>query len=161
MNKTKPHLLWAICLWIGLSISLPVQAQEPEQVEPPMLNALLKGGTIEQATEAVIRSINSHNYSFVRQQSIDSRLVPQAWEAKSVRIVYFCNFDTMSKALALDTRASEFLPCRITLIETRDGVELMAVNPAWVSLRMGNYRLHEYCLKLKVDYQAIMDEATL
>ena len=159
MNKVKPQLLWAVCLWIGLFIPLSAQAQEQE--EPPMLYALLKGGTIEQATESVIRAINSHNYSFVRQQAIDSHLVPQAWEAKSVRIVYFCNFDTMSKALALDTRASEFIPCRITLIETRNGVELMAVNPAWVSLRMGNYRLHEYCLKLKVDYLAIMNEATL
>jgi cytochrome c oxidase cbb3-type subunit III len=159
MNKMKPQLLWVVCLWIGLFIPLsaPAQAQE----EPPMLNALLRGGTIEQATESVIRAINSHNYSFVRQQAIDSRLVPQGWEAKSVRIIYFCNFDTMSKALALDTRASAFIPCRITLIETRDGVELTAVNPAWISLRMGNYRLHEYCLKLKVDYQAIMDEATL
>jgi cytochrome c oxidase cbb3-type subunit 3 len=160
MNKIKPQLLWAICLWIGLLIPLAAQAQEQEE-EPPMLNALIKGSTIEQATESVIRAINSHNYSFVRQQSIDSHLVPQAWEAKSVRIVYFCNFDTMSKALALDTRASEFIPCRITLIETRNGVELMAVNPAWVSLRLGNYRLHEYCLKLKGDYQAIMSEATL
>jgi uncharacterized protein (DUF302 family) len=159
MNKMKPQLLWAVCLWIGLFIPVSVEAQEQE--EPPMLNALLKGGTIEQATESVIRAINSHNYSFVRQQAIDSRLVPQAWEAKSVRIIYFCNFDTMSKALALDTRASAFIPCRITLIETREGVELMAVNPAWVSLRMGNYRLHEYCLKLKVDYEAIMNEATL
>ena len=159
MNMTKPHLLWIACLWIGLFIPLAAQAQEQEQ--PPMLNALIKGGDMEQATESVIRAINSHNYSFVRQQSIDSHLVPQNWEAKSVRIVYFCNFDTMSRALALDTRASAFLPCRITLIETRDGVELMAVNPAWVSLRMGNYRLHEYCLKLKEDYLAIMNEATL
>jgi len=157
MNKMKPQLLCLLHLWIGLLVPLPAQAQE----EPPLLNALIKGGTIEQATESVIRAINSNNYSFVRQQAIDSHLVPPAWEAKSVRVIYFCNFDTMSKALALDTRASEFLPCRITLIETRDGVELMAVNPAWTSLRMGNYRLHEYCLKLKVDYQAIMNEAML
>lgn len=159
MNTTKPHLLWAFCLCIGLLFPLAALAQEQE--EPPLLNARFKDGTIEQATEAVIRAVNSNNYTFVRQQAIDSRLVPQDWEAKSVRIVYFCNFDTMSQALALDTRASEFLPCRITLIETDAGVELMAVNPAWVSLRMGNYRLHEYCLKLKQDYLAIMSEATL
>lgn len=159
MNTIKRQLLGIVCLWIGLCLPLAAQAQAPE--EPPMLNVLLKGVSIEQATDSVIRAINSNNYSFVRQQAIDSRLVPQDWEAHSVRIVYFCNFDTMSRALALDTRASEFLPCRITLIETRDGVELMAVNPAWVSLRMGNYRLHEYCLKLKTDYQAIMNEAAL
>ncbi len=160
MIRRTPHWLWAVWLWIGLLVPLAAAAQEPQE-EPAMLNVLIKDGTMDQATEAVIRAIGSHNYSFVRQQSIDSRLVPQAWEAKSVRIVYFCNFDTMSRALALDTRASEFLPCRITLIETRDGIDLMAVNPAWVSLRMGNYRLHEYCLRLKEDYLAIMNEAAL
>ena len=157
-NKMRPQLLWLLYLWIGLFMPLSAQAEEEE---PPLLNALIKGATIEQATESVIRAINSNNYSFVRQQAIDSHLVPRAWEARSVRVIYFCNFDTMSKALALDTRASEFIPCRITLIETRDGVELMAVNPAWVSLRLGNYRLHEYCLKLKVDYQAILNVAML
>lgn len=156
MSVVMHHLKWLVFLWVGL---MPLWAQANE--EPPLLNVTIKGKNIEQATESVILAINNNNYSFVRQQAVDSRLVPTDWEAKSVRIVYFCNFDTMNRALALDTRAAEFLPCRITLIETKEGVELMAVNPAWSSLRLGNYRLHEYCLKLKVDYLAIMNEALL
>lgn len=144
--------------WLSL-ILMPLWVQANE--EPAVLNVTLTAKTIDQATDAVIQAIGTNNYSFVRQQPIDSRLVPTDWEAKSVRIVYFCNFDTMNRALALDTRAAEFLPCRITLIETKEGVELMAVNPAWASLRLGNYRLHEYCLKLKQDYLAIMNEAAL
>lgn len=154
-------LLWLALLGMGLLLPVSAQAVDDAQAEPAMLNALVKDSTIEQATERLILAITSNNYSFVRQQQIDNRLVPAEWEAKSVRLIFFCNFDTMSRALALDTRASEFLPCRITLIETDKGVELMAVNPAWVSLRMGNYRLHEYCLKLKLDYLAIMNEAAL
>ena len=157
MKKTAQYLTLVLCVFFNLAAALPAFAEE----EPPLLNLTIKGKTLDQVTESLINAINSNNYSFVRQQAIDSRLVPTDWEAKSVRIVYFCNFDTMNRALALDTRASEFLPCRITLIETRDGVELMAVNPAWVSLRLGNYRLHEYCVKLKSDYQAIMNEAAL
>lgn len=157
MNKATKFLTVFISLWLALVFSLAARADE----EPPLLNVLLKGKTLDQAADAVVNAINSNNYSFVRQQAIDSRLVPTDWEAKSVRIIYFCNFDTMNRALALDTRASEFLPCRITLIETQAGVELVAVNPAWVSLRLGNYRLHEYCVKLKADYQTIMNEAML
>lgn len=157
MKKMAHYLTLVLSVLFVLVSALPALAEE----EPPLLNVAVKGKTMDQVTESLINAINSNNYSFVRQQAIDSRLVPTDWEAKSVRIVYFCNFDTMNRALALDTRASEFLPCRITLIETRDGVELMAVNPAWVSLRLGNYRLHEYCVKLKADYQIIMNEAAL
>lgn len=177
MNAIKRHLVGLVCFWIGLCLPLAAQAetqapaeaqaqvQAPAEAQaednPPLLNVLLKGVSIEQATDSVIRAIKANNYTFVRQQAIDSRLVPRDWEANSVRIIYFCNFEAMNRALAIDTRASEFLPCRITLIETRGGVELMAVNPAWVSLRMGNYRLHEFCLELEEDYQAIMNEAAL
>jgi cytochrome c oxidase cbb3-type subunit 3 len=97
----------------------------------------------------------------VRDQSIDSRLVPQQWEAKHVRIVYFCNFAKMDRALSLDIRSAQFLPCRITLIETAQGVDLMAVNPAWSSLSLGNPLLYPQCLDLKRDYLAIMEEAAL
>lgn len=157
MKKTAQYLTLVLCVFFSLVAALPAFAEE----EPPLLDVAVKEKTMDQVTESVINAINSNNYSFVRQQAIDSRLVPTEWEAKSVRIVYFCNFDTMNRALALDTRAAEFLPCRITLIETKDGVELMAVNPSWVSLRLGNYRLHEYCVKLKADYLAIMNEAAL
>lgn len=149
--------LLPLYFWLGLLSAVPAYAQQEE----PLLNVFLKGRNLEQASESLIQAISSNNFSFVRQQAIDSRLVPRDWEAKSVRIIYFCNFDLMSRALALDTRTSEFLPCRITLIETAKGVDLMAVNPAWVSTRLGNHRLHEYCLKMKQDYLTIMNEAAL
>ena len=157
MTTPSRYLNLFFCFCIGLSLALPALAQQ----EPPLLSVTIKGKTMEQATEAVISAINGNNYSFVRQQAIDSRLVPSNWEASSVRIIYFCNFDTMNRALALDTRATAFIPCRVTIIETKDGIELITVNPAWVSMRMGNYRLHEYCVKLKADYLTIMNEAAL
>jgi cytochrome c oxidase cbb3-type subunit 3 len=150
---------WLALLLLCSSLlhAAPVWAED----EQPLLNVFLEDKNIEQATESLRQAINANNFTFVRQQAIDSRLVPPDWEAKSVRIVYFCNFDLMNRVLALDTRTSEFLPCRITLIETAKGVDLMAVNPAWMSRRLGNYRLHEYCVKMKADYLSIMKEAAL
>lgn len=145
------------CLLLFMAAAMPAVAQEEE----PLLDVFMNGSNIEQASASLIQAIGSNNYTFVRQQSIDNRLVPPSWEAKSVRIIYFCNFDLMNRALALDTRTAEFLPCRITLIETAEGVDLLAVNPAWVSNRLGNYRLHEYCVKMKADYLTIMKEAAL
>jgi len=152
-----PRWLLVPFFWFGLFLAAPATAQNEE----PLLNVLLSGKNIEQASELLIQAIDNHNYTFIRQQSIDSRLVPTGLETRFVRIIYFCNFDLMSRALALDTRTAEFLPCRFTLLETGKGVTLMAVNPVWVSNRLGNYRLHEHCEKLRQDYLEIMKEAAL
>lgn len=155
------HLLFRILLplWLLVGIGLvPLAHAEPE---PAMLTFAMPGKTMEQAVQDVKNAITSHNYTFVREQAIDSRLVPTGWEAKSAFIVYFCNFDKMNRALAIDVRAAQFLPCRITLLETDGGIEMVVVNPAWVSESLGNPLLHLDCLQLKADYLAIMEEALL
>lgn len=146
-----------LSLWLGLFLAVPAMAQGEEA----LLNVSVKGKSIEQTSESLIQAIGNNNYTFVRQQVVDSPQPPAGWKAKSVRIIYFCNFDLMSRALAIDTRTAEFLPCRITLIETDEGVDLIAVNPVWVSNRIGNHRLHEYCKTMKKDYLTIMNEAAL
>jgi len=158
-----------LALWLltgpGTAFSVQARAgalaEAQPQGEQAMLTQSLAEKTLEQALQDVKRAITSHNYTFVREQAIDSRLVPSGWEAKSAYIVYFCNFAKMNKALAIDVRAAQFLPCRITLLETKDGVELVVVNPAWISESMGNPLLHQDCLQLKADYQAILEEAAL
>ncbi|MDP2787848.1 MAG: DUF302 domain-containing protein [Pseudomonadota bacterium] len=127
--------------------------------EPMILTATAQGRDMEAALAALNQAIVNHNYTFVRQQAIDNRLVPYAQEVRSVRLVYFCNFAKMDRALRLDLRAAQMLPCRVTLIETPTGVDLIAVNPAWVSQNMPG--LHEECQELKNDYLAILEEASL
>lgn len=129
--------------------------------EPMTLSATAQGKNMEQAIVALTQAIVNHNYTFVRQQAIDSRLVPYAEEVRSVRLVYFCNFAKMNHALKLDPRAAQMLPCRVTLVETPTGVDLVAVNPAWVSQNMNNPLLHGECQKLKQDYQDILEEAAI
>lgn len=149
-------LFFLALFWLGLA-----GARAAEEAEPMILTATIPGASIEQAVAALDRAVVSHNYTFVRQQAIDSRLVPYAQEVRSVRLYYFCNFAKMDRALHIDPRAAQMLPCRVTLVETATGVDLMAVNPAWTSQSMGNPLLHAECLELKRDYLAILDEATL
>ncbi len=129
--------------------------------EPMTLSTTAQGKTMEQAITALSQAIVNHNYTFVRQQAIDSRLVPYAQEVHSVRLVYFCNFAKMNHALKLDPRAAQMLPCRVTLVATPTGVDLIAVNPAWVSQNMVNPLLHTECQNLKQDYLDILEEAAL
>lgn len=151
-------------VFLTLALLLPLIAAgnaRADTPEPITLDATARGRTMEEATAALKQAIVNHNFTFVRQQAMDSRLVPYAQEVRSVRLVYFCNFAQMNQALKLDPRAAQMLPCRITLIETPTGVDLVAVNPAWVSRNFGNAALHEQCQQLKQDYLAILDEASL
>jgi len=158
MEKAVPVLFRILLpLWLMLGLATAAKA-EPE---PALLTRSLPGKTLAQAAEAVKSAIASHNYTFVREQAIDSRLVPMGWEAKSALIVYFCNFAKMNQALAVDVRAAQFMPCRVTLLETANGVDLVAVNPAWVSQSLGNPLLHQDCVQLKADYLGILEEASL
>lgn len=136
----------------------PLALAEPE---PALLTRFVPDRNLEQVTKDLLAAINNNNYTFVREQAVDSRLVPQDLEAKRAHIVYFCNFAKMNRALAIDVRAAQFMPCRVTLLETDKGVELLVVNPAWTSQAMGNPLLHQDCLELKRDYLAILDEVAL
>ena len=153
--KHRVPLLFLFLAWLWAGLAQAVDA------EPMILTATAQGRTMDQVIAALNQAVVNHNYTFVRQQSIDSRLVPYAQEVRSVRLFYFCNFARMDKALRLDQRAAQMMPCRITLVETPTGVDLMAVNPAWVTLDMNNAALHEECLDLKQDYLAILEEATI
>jgi uncharacterized protein (DUF302 family) len=147
--RIRQFFLVPVLLWIGAT----------QAAEPMLLTATAAGKSMEQAVAALNQAIVNHNYTFVRQQAIDSRLVPYAAEVRSVRLVYFCNFARMDRALHLDPRAAQMLPCRVTLVETPGGVDLLAVNPAWASQDIP--ALHEECQELKRDYLAILEEAAL
>ena len=148
-------LLKAIPLLLLLFVGLAQAA------EPALLTRFVPGRSLEEVTATLKQAITSHNFTFVREQAIDSRLVPVDWEAKSVRIVYFCNFNMMDAALRRDLRTAQIMPCRVTLIEGRQGVEMLAVNPAWVSEQWHAPDLQPHCLRLKQDYLAILEEAAL
>jgi uncharacterized protein (DUF302 family) len=124
-----------------------------------LLSVTAEGKKMDEVLPALRQAIVNHNYLYVRNQSIDSRLVPYGQEVRSVQLVYFCNFAKMDQALRIDPRAAQVLPCRVTLVETATGVDLLAVNPAWVSQNMP--ALREGCQQLKADYQMILEEAAL
>lgn len=157
-----PFALVLVFMTVLVPVFSPAHAENSvAAAEPMILTITVPGRDMATAMTALNQAITSHNYTFVREQAMDSRLVPYAEEVRSVRLVYFCNFAKMNHALKLDPRAAQMLPCRVTLVETPSGVDLIVINPAWVSQNMGNPALHAECMALKQDYLAILDEASL
>ena len=111
--------------------------------------------------ENLRRAISSNNFILIREQELDTGLVPEGKENKKQHVVYFCNFGLLNQALATDPRVGLFLPCRVTIVEVNGKVKLMSVNPKRLSKMFNNSELNDLCDQMTQQYQAIMEEATL
>lgn len=110
----------------------------------------------------VKNAATSHNFIFIREQTLDSDMVPAGKENSRQHLVYFCNFNFLNQALATDPRVGLFLPCRITVVEDSKGkVRLLTVNPKRLSKIFNNSELNDMCDEMTRHYKTIMEEATL
>jgi cytochrome c oxidase cbb3-type subunit 3 len=117
--------------------------------------------SMRQALIDLNQAIVDNNYVFIREQSADSRLTRPADENRNVVFVYFCNFSMLDHALKVDERVGVFLPCRVTLLQRPQGVDLIAVNPKLIGRQLDDARLNDICDQLTQDYRNILDEASL
>lgn len=127
--------------------------------EPPVL-LYNSPYTFNQTIENIKRAVIGKKYKLIRDQSLDHGFVPKALESKSHTMVYFCNYDIIFDALAIDPRVGMFLPCRITVIEQDGYVQAMSINPKRLSQLFNNDELDEACDRMFDTYSFILNEAT-
>jgi cytochrome c oxidase cbb3-type subunit 3 len=101
------------------------------------------------------------NFRIIREQTLDQGLVKAGKENKKQVIVYFCNFNLLYDALAVDPRVGLFLPCRVTAVEKNGQVNVYAVNPKKLSRLFNNFELDKLCTEMHDTYVSIIEEATL
>ena len=116
---------------------------------------------LDQTLENLKQAVVGRNFRVIREQYLDQGLAAEGKEDKHRVILYFCNFAFLNDALAIDPRVGLFLPCRITLIETEQGVQLMSINPKNLSRLFNNSELDRYCEQMHDLYAEIMEDATL
>lgn len=110
--------------------------------------------------EKIKQAINRQKYKLIRDQAVDYGFVPKNHESKTSTMVYFCNYDIINDALAIDPRIGMFLPCRITVVEKKGRVQAMAINPKRLSQLFNNDELDEACDRMHDTYSEILKEAT-
>ena len=111
--------------------------------------------------ENIKRAAVGMNFRLIRDQALDSGFVPEKQESKKHTMVYFCNFNFLYQALAIDPRVGMFLPCRITVVEQNNKVQAMSINPKRLSQLFNNNELDEACDQMHQTYKTILEEATL
>ena len=152
--------LWILAFMTGLA-ELPQAWAEDGHGNAPFFIVAKMNKSMDQALGDLKQAITNNNYVFIRQQNVDKGLTNPEQENSRVIFVYFCNFGLLNQALKIDRRVGVFLPCRITLIQTPDGVKMIAVNPKLISKHLSNQRLAEICNQLTRDYNQILEEAAL
>jgi cytochrome c oxidase cbb3-type subunit 3 len=116
---------------------------------------------LEQTLENLKQAVIGRNFRIIREQYLEEGLAPAGQENHRQVMLYFCNFAFLNEALALDPRVGLFLPCRVTVVETDQGVEVMSINPQNLSRLFNNNELDEACQKMHDLYAEIIEEATL
>ena len=117
--------------------------------------------TMEKTIDNIKRAAIGKNFRIIRVQTLDQGLVKEGQENTRQTIIYFCNFQLLNQALAIDQRVGLFLPCRITVVEKNGKVEAMSINPNYLSHIFNNAELNILCDEMVTMYQDILEEATL
>lgn len=117
--------------------------------------------TLEHVVENIKRAAIGRNFRIIRVQNLDYGFVPADKESRKEVIVYFCNFDLLNQALAIDPRVGLFLPCQVTAYEQNGVVKVTSIDPKRLSHLFNNNELDKLCDQMYQVYRDILDEATL
>jgi cytochrome c oxidase cbb3-type subunit 3 len=152
-----------VLLLLGLLLLLlagPARAEVRAAATQPLL-VVRVNKTMAQAVSDLQVAIANNNFVFIRKQDIYSRLGNSKQKEGHVVLIYFCNFYMLDHALKQDLRVGVFLPCKITLIQKKGYVEMVAINPRAISSQLDEQSLQSLCMKLTHDYGEILQEAEL
>lgn len=116
--------------------------------------------TLDETVTAIKNAAIGKNFKIIRTQYLNQGLAKEGKENKKQVIVYFCNFDFLNRALAIDPRVGLFLPCRITAVEHKGKVTVMSTNPLYMSTFFNNEELHKLCQEMFLTYSDIIEEST-
>ena len=117
--------------------------------------------SFDETVENVKRAISGSNFVHIRDQALTSGFDVETKDSPRQTIIYFCNFNFLYDALKIDPRAGLFLPCRVTVTEHDDKVQIMSINPKHLSQLFNNDALKESCDKMHEVYTGILEDASL
>lgn len=133
--------------------------QENSDIEPVI--QFESSYDLEQTLENLKQAVVGRNFRVIRLQHLEEGLAKPGAENPRTVMLYFCNFAFLNDALAIDPRVGLFLPCRVTVIETDHGVQVMSINPKNLSRLFNNSELDKACQHMHDLYAEIIEEATL
>ena len=106
------------------------------------------------------KSIAGRNFRLIRIQQLDHGFKDVTQGTRDT-LVYFCNFNLVNKAIKIDQRIGQFLPCRITVHESNGKVYLMAINPEPIGALLGHSELKNICREVTAMYRELLEDVVI
>ena len=117
---TAITILALISLLIG-PLGFAEQGTMPKIADTVLKMPLAEGVTPDSAIESMKLRANALNFKLVAHLPLSQQLRSMGIESRRVEIFQFCDALIAHEMLEHDIDFSAYLPCRITLIEDRDG----------------------------------------
>ncbi len=117
--------------------------------------------SFDETVENVKRAITGSNFVHIRDQALTYGFDVETTDDPKQTIIYFCSFSFLYDALKIDPRVGIFLPCRITVTQKENKVQIMTINPKHLSQLFNNNELDESCDQMHEVYSSILEDASL
>jgi uncharacterized protein (DUF302 family) len=119
MRKTTALALLALApLWL---LSGLAPAQQLSIADTVLKVPLEEGVSMDDAVDSMKLRANALNFKLVAHLPLYKELRSMGVDSKRVEIFQFCDARIAHEMISYDIDFSAYLPCRITLIEDRDG----------------------------------------
>jgi len=163
LRASGAFALGLLTVLISLSILLVAQAApKTTDIEDKPVLLVESPYTLEDTVDRVKAAAVGHNFRFIREQALDYGFVEPGSETHRRRIVYFCDFGFLNKALEIDRHIGMFLPCQVNVVEIGKKVYVVAAKPKILSREFfTNPKLQSACERLQRTYSEILEEATM
>ncbi|QGU32634.1 DUF302 domain-containing protein [Thermochromatium tepidum] len=119
MRKIHWLAVFAALLW--LFAPLTPHAEGMGLANTVVKMPLAEGVSIDDAIDSMLVRANGLNFKLVARQPLYKELEAMGVETRHVEIFQFCDARIAAQMLNHDIDFAAYLPCRITLIEDRDG----------------------------------------
>lgn len=106
------------------------------------------------------KAIAGRNFRLIRIQELSDGFDREMSGSRNT-MVYFCNFNLVDKAIKIDQRIGQFLPCRITVHESNGKVLMMAINPEPISSLLGHQELKHICHQVSSMYRDLLEDTVI
>jgi uncharacterized protein (DUF302 family) len=149
---------WILLLCMSLGVAVQAAAVHPDDKKsvPPVMVMESPYG-FEETVNNLRDAIGDNNFQMIREQSWDYGLESGATNGRN-KILYFCNFNMVNRAIKVDQRVGQLLPFRITVVERDGRVLVMAINPEALVQVMDNPRLGSMRTYVASNYRQIIEE---
>ena len=116
----------------------------------------------DETVKLIQETVRSNNFRVFPNRFLEQGLADEFSVNKRQVIIRFCNFNKLFAALKIEPRLGTILPCKITIVEKKDGsVELLYTNVKAIAKIFNNDLLVEAFQDIEDSYNDILDEVTL